>query len=273
MPSISFTEALATRARLGLFACRRFTGLCWWTKYNGWLPLAIGLAGLVPWKLWGDLGAPRDRQSPWLSLQRGLRQLPGPLVRWSIMALIAFLIWLPWVMSLADKGGYTAVAANHRGYVVGLAEWTTSFAIQARKLSLLGGIPTGCSLLVVLAVSIARLRQENRRFTWNMLLWNDVLFFALPVVGLVCVMDGSTVILVALGGIGVVIGVSRRLAGQAATRLGETDPAWGTLAASLLTAWFIGLLVTIPLYTLSEARACRCSWPRGWGSVFLSMRS
>ena len=155
--------ALTTRNWLALFAALvaagAMTGLAWWTKYNGWLPLAIGLAALIPWKILGDLGAPRPQQSWRLSLGRGVRQLPETLGRWSIVALIAFLIWLPWLLSLQEKGGYEAVAANHRGYIVGLSEWTHSFAAQARKLSLLDGIPTGCSLLIVLAVSIAFLRQ------------------------------------------------------------------------------------------------------------------
>ena len=27
------------------------TGLAWWTKYNGWLPLAISLSGLMAWSM------------------------------------------------------------------------------------------------------------------------------------------------------------------------------------------------------------------------------
>ena len=243
-------EALTTRHRLALFAAGAMTGLAWWTKYNGWLPLAIGLAGLIPWRLLANTGAPRAAQLSRLSLARRVRQLSGALLRWSIVALIAFLIWLPWLFSLQEKGGYAAVAANHRGYVVGLSEWTHSFATQARKLSVLDGVPTGCSLLVVFAVSIVRLRQENRRFTWNMLLWNDVVFFTLPVAGLVCVIEGANVILATLGAVGIFVGLGRRLSAL----LGETESTRsestrGALAGWLLTAWFVGLLFTIPLYT------------------------
>ena len=239
-------EALTTRSRLALVAAGAFTGLAWWTKYNGWLPVAIGLAGLVPWKLWG---APRDAKSGWPIFGQGLRQLPWALGRWSIVALLAFVIWLPWLLSLQETGGYGAVAANHRGYFLGLAEWSTDFTTQARKLTVLDGLPTGCALLVVFVVSVVFLRHENRRFTWNMLLRNDVVFFTLPLVCLVCVMDGASLILAALGAVGVIVGLNRQITADRAGRLGETDSARHGLAIWLLTAWFAGLLFSIPLYT------------------------
>ena len=237
-------EAIITRRRLALFASASLTGLAWWTKYNGWLPLAIALAGLVPCSLLGSWQVPRTGQSMWLALRQGVRQLPGPLARWSIVALIAVLIWLPWLVSLQEKGGYAAVAANHRGYVLGISEWTTTFATQARKLSRLDGLPTGCSLLAVLAMSIVSLRLENRRFTWNMLLWNDVVFFALPVVVLVGVMGAANMALMFLGAVGTGVALGRRLS----NRPGETESARCGLAAWMLTAWFVGMLSTTFLY-------------------------
>jgi dolichyl-phosphate-mannose-protein mannosyltransferase len=241
-------EALLARRRLALFASGSLTGLAWWTKYNGWLPLAIALAGLVPWKLLSVWQAPRLGESSQDTLRQCLRQLPGTLIRWSFAALIAFLIWLPWLMTLQEKGGYAAVAANHRRYVVGLSEWTTTLATQARKLTRLDGLPTGCSLLVVLAVSIVYLRLENPRFTWNMLVWNDVMFFALPVAGFVCVTDGANVIVATLGAVGVFLRVGRRLSARAAGRAGEIEAHSNSLAAWMLAAWFVGLLFTTPLY-------------------------
>lgn len=242
--------ALATRAWswLALFAASATTGLAWWTKYSGWLPLAIGLAGLVPWKLMGEWQMRLTGPRPPVTLGQRVRHLPDALLRWSIVAVIAFLVWLPWLMSLQEKGGYSAVAANHRGYFGGLSEWMNAFAAQAGKLSRLDGLPSGCSLLVVFAVSIALLRYENRRFTWNKLLGNDVVFFALPVAALVCVIGWANVFLVALGAVGTFVGVSRRFSGHFAARLDETDPVCGALPAWLLAAWYAGLLITIPLY-------------------------
>ena len=44
-------EAFRTLRLRWIFAAGLATGLAWWTKYNGWLPLAVGLAGLIPWVL------------------------------------------------------------------------------------------------------------------------------------------------------------------------------------------------------------------------------
>jgi 4-amino-4-deoxy-L-arabinose transferase-like glycosyltransferase len=88
-----------------------FTGLGWWTKYNGWLPLAIGLTGGLLWQC---------------LLPRSERQVRRMLVCWSGIAAIAFLFWSPVLWGLQPHGGYTRVAANHRQYVVGLAGWGDS---------------------------------------------------------------------------------------------------------------------------------------------------
>jgi 4-amino-4-deoxy-L-arabinose transferase-like glycosyltransferase len=243
--TLAARQRLSTRHWLALFAAGGTTGLAWWTKYNGWLPLAIGLAGLVPWSLSPESGAPRTQQSSWLYLERARRLLPGALACWSIVAVTAFLIWAPWLLSLQERGGYAVVAANHRSYIVGPSEWRNSFATQVRMLSVLDGIPTSCSLLVVFAVSMIRLRQDDRCFTWNILLRNDAVFLTLAVIGLVCVMPGANVILAVLGVVGIIVGIIRRLSGPR----GATETANGDLALWLVTAWFVGLLFTIPLYT------------------------
>jgi hypothetical protein len=82
-----------------------------------------------------------------------------------------------------------------------------------------------------------------------MLLWNDTVFFTLPIAGLVCVMDGANVVVATLGGVGVFLGLRRRLSGDVAGSVRETHHGRDTLAAWMLTAWFVGLLCTIPLYT------------------------
>jgi 4-amino-4-deoxy-L-arabinose transferase-like glycosyltransferase len=114
------------------------SGLAWWTKYNGWLPLAIvGAAAPLAW---------------WVG--SGGRAL---LVRWlkvaAVMAVVAILVSLPWLVSLQAIGGYRAVAANHARYVVGLAGWPESawrhLAQQGQLQSWLG--PLGMGLAVLLA--------------------------------------------------------------------------------------------------------------------------
>jgi hypothetical protein len=88
-----------------------FTALGWWTKYNGWLPLAILGAGVAGWGLFSR----PDR-----------RQLFGIAARWGALAAGAILLWLPYLWDLQSRGGYAAVAANHRGYLVGMSGWVAS---------------------------------------------------------------------------------------------------------------------------------------------------
>ncbi len=81
-----------------------FTALAWWTKYNGWLPLAIGLAG-------GTLSQ--------LLTPRSERRIFRVLGCWILVAAIAIVAWSPVLSGLQKHGGYAAVASNHRKYVVG----------------------------------------------------------------------------------------------------------------------------------------------------------
>ena len=100
--------ALQTGTRRDILLAGLFTGLAWWTKYNGWLPLAIGLSGGAAWQL---------------SLPRADRRLRQFVTRWSLVALTAFAIWSPVLWGLQKHGGYAAVAANHRQYVESLEWW------------------------------------------------------------------------------------------------------------------------------------------------------
>ena len=98
-----------------IFLAGGFTGLAWWTKYNGWLPLAIGFAGGALWQL---LLPPAERQ---------IRRV---VVSWLLIAAIAGLCWSPVLWGLQKHGGYATVAANHRNYVVGMEGWTRSAVAQ-----------------------------------------------------------------------------------------------------------------------------------------------
>lgn len=113
-------QALQTGTRRDILLAGLFTGLAWWTKYNGWLPLAIGLAGGAAWQL----SQPRA--------EKNLRQFA---TRWSLIAVTAFAIWSPVLWGLQKHGGYAAVAANHRQYVVGMSGWMNS---AERQLSVVG---------------------------------------------------------------------------------------------------------------------------------------
>lgn len=92
------------------------TGLSWWTKYNGWLPLAIGLTGGVVWQI---------------ALPRSERQVSRTLICWLLIALTAMIAWSPVLWGLQKQGGYAKVATNHRQYIVGTNGWIRSAQSQA----------------------------------------------------------------------------------------------------------------------------------------------
>lgn len=93
------------------------TGLAWWTKYNGWLPLAISLSGLIAWSLF----ARRDE-----------RHFLRRLALWVIAAATTLLVWSPYWLSLPN--GYSEVARNHSQYLVGFAGWASGSLRQREVL-------------------------------------------------------------------------------------------------------------------------------------------
>jgi 4-amino-4-deoxy-L-arabinose transferase-like glycosyltransferase len=241
-----FWEAQVTRSRLALVAAGAVTGLAWWTKYSGWLPLAIGLAGVVPWRMADVRGAMRPGQSSRPSNSDSVRLLAGAMLRWGVVAAIALLVWSPWLWSLQGKGGYAAVMKNHRGYMVGLAGWFPSLCSQAAKIRSLDGPFTTVALPVALALCAAYFKKASRsRFTWNCLLSNRTLLLAVAATCLSWAFLGSAVgsLLFAAAGL-LAVGVSRRPVCE-----GGHDSPRVSLAIWLLAAWFLGLMATTPLYT------------------------
>lgn len=89
-----------------------FTSLAWWTKYNGWLPLAIVAAGGTLWQIVTPAG-----ERTWHRL----------IQVWLIGAATAFVLWLPVLWDCQQIGGYSVVAANHRRYVEGFTKWVANF--------------------------------------------------------------------------------------------------------------------------------------------------
>jgi 4-amino-4-deoxy-L-arabinose transferase-like glycosyltransferase len=93
------------------------TALAWNTKYNGWMPAAIGLAATVVYALRGRwIAAPAA--DPFPAPARGLACFAVA----AVLAVVGFLPWWAYVES-AFPGGYAAVSANHRGYFAGPAAW------------------------------------------------------------------------------------------------------------------------------------------------------
>lgn len=103
-----FWRALPTGEFRPAILAGTFTALAWWTKYNGWLPLAIAAAGGMLWQL---------------ALPAGERNWRRCLRNWSLAAVTALTLWSPVLWDCQKVGGYAKVAENHRGYVTGLPQW------------------------------------------------------------------------------------------------------------------------------------------------------
>ncbi len=249
-------------------------GLAWWTKYTGWLPLAIVFSGVGTWWVWVG------RKS--ITVFR-VAQLLG------VMLLSALLTFAPWWWQLQDVGGYAAVSKNHANYLQSFSMetfnvWSTNLgsqlACQFWNDGAYGGISLGLGLL---AAALFRWKAAGRStgnadsgesggvgfsggFPSIMLL---IRFFVAAVALTVLALRIWTPLLLtslALGGFGGMFlwpvlrrSWSRRAAGdlsptaEGALSLSPSDlesaatidPALG-LCTTL--TWFLGMLVATPLY-------------------------
>ncbi|QDT34521.1 glycosyltransferase family 39 protein [Thalassoglobus polymorphus] len=204
--------ALRDRHTLAILGAALFTAAAWWTKYNGWLPLAILGAGLA-----GSVVFDRPKTSEWMPRA-------GTFL---VIALGAFLFWLPCLWSLQEYGGYSAVAQNHAGYIVGFGgwwdSWTRHFSVQSfnSKLLIVGGV---CAILLFQRTRNANPMQWSNRF-WV------VLFSSVIILGL-----GQPILFaLLLAGYGLFAGLRKQM---------EVD----RLGFWLIAAWIGGLLLTTPLY-------------------------
>ncbi len=163
-----FHEALTSGSwRLSIVAGVA-TGLAWATKYNGWLPLAIGVCGAsAAWLFARGIGfqpVKFSRESDRLAAYptSSLRRLAIGCV---ITIVVAGLVWLPVWWDLQSQGGYSAVAANHRNYVVGFGKWVPSLSRHVAIQEHFAGLLTlGSGVLAALAAGLV-LRSE--RSPWN----------------------------------------------------------------------------------------------------------
>ncbi|WP_437205617.1 ArnT family glycosyltransferase [Planctomicrobium sp. SH664] len=192
----------------------------WWTKYNGWLPLAILGAGVAGWGLVSRPGWPAVR---------------AVAIRYALVAGGALLLWLPCLQELQPYGGYAAVAANHKGYLVGWRGWWDSAVRQLSVDHFYAGWVTAGTLGLASGLMV-------RRFTWKQS--RTALIFPIAI-GL-----GVAAVVWGLGSL-IPLGILCVLA------VGCT--AWGLIRGSkslreislsdwIVAAWVLGLLVSTPLY-------------------------
>jgi hypothetical protein len=144
-------------------------GLAWWTKYNGWFPLAVAAASVVA------LGAfPVTRDG---TIRRGVGVL--------VATVIAAMVWLPVWWSLPN--GYRPIAENHARYLVGVGGWWGSAWRQIQQLAIFdGGWPlviglAGCAAVAADALRAAREQRRNDLVARVVLLiWLGSLTLAIP---------------------------------------------------------------------------------------------
>ncbi len=261
-------DALRSGRALTIVAAGAATGLAWWTKYNGWLPLAIGAAGLIPW----------------LFLKSDRRCHARPMLfRWLMIAAVACVVFSPMLIWLAPHGGYTAVAQNHQKYLVGLSGWFGSLQQQWWNQRHFDGWLSCSSLglacvLPAVAVWFGRgCRVEHSRFSRSSFSCeleskpdqssaprsnseghvatdanpsaaiSPKLLPASLVAGLFLTACGcgfgSSVVLVTLAVIGILKHTGFPTSKESSTSSDDT-----LLASWLLAAWFAGLILTTPLY-------------------------
>jgi 4-amino-4-deoxy-L-arabinose transferase-like glycosyltransferase len=249
--AIYFTTKMFRRDHLGwAIAAGLATGLAWSTKYNGWLPL--GIAGGV--LLLQVILQRRDGKAyPWKRC----------LTAWLAMVASALLVWTPVWFDLRSRGGYSAVAANHRGYLVGLSGWWDSLVRQVGNHQHFDGWLSCAGLGLAALLPLLVLFSKQVCFTWNgksvavpkssprrnavtNRRWAVCITgaaVALLLTALAALLSSSfTIAVMATAG----IVMSLRSAPAAPSE--ETSTSDRRLVACLLAVWFVGLLLATPLY-------------------------
>jgi hypothetical protein len=259
-----------------------YTGLAWWSKYNGWLPLAIEGAGLgvlaaVSWQRpefqvedqgfriqdsKSDARASQDRRraggrnTQQALASSGKQEKSKPSWLWAAVgslamvvslamtSAIALLAWSPYWFSLQKFGGYGPIAGNHAKYVVGLAGWLTSAARQVAGFSLIDRGLTAAGIGA--ALIIAAFAVTAARSSSSATSWKAI---AWPIVAGALVACASfftapLLSLASLSALGLIVMMWRLWAAQQSLAL--TPQA--VIGSALLLVWWGGLFVATPCY-------------------------
>jgi dolichyl-phosphate-mannose-protein mannosyltransferase len=197
-----------------------YTGLAWWTKYNGWLPLPIEAAAIM--LLWILRRPPAGQWFGWLSC-------------FAITALVAAIVWSPYYFSLQSTGGYGPIATNHAKYVVGFSGWLDAAARQFANQHVLESLPSALGVAIAFAPSGFLPSSKPRDRIWH---------FAVGIVaGMLAILSSSFLVV----GAGALVGLAQ-------TTLAIRQPVAESrqreaIGLALVAAWWLGLLVATPLYT------------------------
>jgi hypothetical protein len=245
-------RAVVLESRSGAVAAGVLAAMAWWTKYKRWLTLAIGLSAIIAWGV---------------AVRPGRAPFQGALKTWGVAAVTAVVLWLPVWWGLQDRGGYSAVAANHARYFHGPAGWLPAFVRQLGNLQtldtlagawivwiVLGGI---AALVAIGAMGLVLERRDARRGSSDS---NSTAPHSTATPGPPRVRPAEILILIAiLGGLlgvirfagtgaAVLIAVGVGVAGLLPDLLTKTGDRRAALAPWFAVAWFGGMLVMTPMY-------------------------
>ena len=199
-----------------------YTGLAWWTKYNGWLPLAIEAAALP---------------LLWLITQQSMVRKLGC---FAVTAAIALAVWSPYFLWLQSSGGYGPISANHAKYVVGLTGWLDSagrqISAQYVMQGLLGPVSLGVSLVLVRRL----LSASPTSWLWS--LWRDG---SALLAGLIF---GLMLTSFVVAGVAAGIGIAISLIALLRESKQNAQVQMRAVATCLIAAWWLGLLLATPFY-------------------------
>jgi len=214
---------------LWLFAAGGFAALAWWTKYNGWLTLAIVGGG---W-LVAFLAAAGRKPVPGLVVP-----IPSAVLRWGGIALTAAALWWPVWTGLRPIGGYAAVARNHAGYFVGFGGWVTALLQQVAAQQTVQGSVTliGVAVAATAGLFLRRAGAEKHGISRAALLgisWFTLTQFGAGPIGAVGV---AAVLLVAWD------------RDPFLAHLDDEDRRGRWLAWGFAAAWLGGLSLAVPMY-------------------------
>lgn len=216
------------------------TGLAWWTKYNGWLPLAISLSGLIGW-------LPFSPQSDWHFRRR--------LKLWSIASLTSVAVWSPYLLSLPH--GYSEIANNHRQYVVGFEGWWDGAMQHLSGWPLFqGGVSTvvvmfAAALVAGFTITISYAEvQFSRLVVANWPGTASCLSIGFCLFGLATAFWSAGHALLVFSLVGLLMSVVVSLRRETPGGGPPSKLAWRHFSLSdlLLAAWVVGLIVSIPTY-------------------------
>lgn len=188
--------------------------LCWSTKYNGWLSLAVILSATAAWRF-------VERRDDRVVNTR-------PLLRCLIVVAIALAGWGYVISGLQDVGGYQSVSQNHRQYFVGPFGWWQSARHQLALAQVAASSGTVWPLIGLVAFGLLAIRPFSA----------GISFFIASVLGTRARL--LTYVVPAVGtSIKSLKNLTRGVRQTQARKLGT----WMTLS------WLFGLTLAIPLYT------------------------